>query len=216
MTTINQVQFPKVMIVGPSGFVADVNSSGELLTTGSGGGGGGTVSNVATSGIATGGPISTTGTINVTGSGSTTTAATAAVNLAAAPTGDVLTSDGSGNVQDSGVLLSTLALKQTQTVVGFSATPNFNASTSSNFKITLSGNVTSSTISGATAGQTIIIEIVEDSTGGRTFVWPTSFKNGMNLSAGAGQSIQANETNIQSFYYDGTNAYALTSGMTYP
>jgi hypothetical protein len=34
--TINQVQFPKVMICGPSGFVADVNSSGQLLTTGSG------------------------------------------------------------------------------------------------------------------------------------------------------------------------------------
>jgi hypothetical protein len=32
MTTINQVQFPKMYIEGPSGFIADVNSSGQLLT----------------------------------------------------------------------------------------------------------------------------------------------------------------------------------------
>ena len=32
--TINEVQFPKVMITGPSGFIADVDSTGHLLTTG--------------------------------------------------------------------------------------------------------------------------------------------------------------------------------------
>src|ERR1035437_7122333 len=32
--TINQVQFPKVMVVGPSGYIADVDSGGHLLTTG--------------------------------------------------------------------------------------------------------------------------------------------------------------------------------------
>jgi hypothetical protein len=34
--TISQVQFPKVFICGPSGYVADVDSGGHLLTTGSG------------------------------------------------------------------------------------------------------------------------------------------------------------------------------------
>ena len=34
--TINQVEFPKVFICGPSGYVADVDSGGHLLTTGAG------------------------------------------------------------------------------------------------------------------------------------------------------------------------------------
>jgi hypothetical protein len=75
------------------------------------GGGTGTVTSVGTSGIATGGPITSTGTINVLGSGNTLTSATAAANLGAAPSGDVLTADGAGNVQDSGILLSALALQ---------------------------------------------------------------------------------------------------------
>lgn len=32
MTTANQINFPKLYIEGPNGFVADVNSSGQLLT----------------------------------------------------------------------------------------------------------------------------------------------------------------------------------------
>ncbi len=40
MTTINQVQFPKVFICGPSGYVADVDSTGHLLTTGGSSSGG--------------------------------------------------------------------------------------------------------------------------------------------------------------------------------
>ena len=38
MTTINQVEFPKVFVCGPSGYVADVDSTGHLLTTGGSGG----------------------------------------------------------------------------------------------------------------------------------------------------------------------------------
>ena len=37
-TTINQVEFPKVFIAGPSGYIADVDSTGHLLTTGGSGG----------------------------------------------------------------------------------------------------------------------------------------------------------------------------------
>ena len=71
-------------------------------------GGSGTVTSVATAGIATGGPVTTTGTVTVAGSGNTTTAATAAANLAGAATGNVATTDGSGNVQSGGTLLSAL------------------------------------------------------------------------------------------------------------
>jgi hypothetical protein len=97
--------------------------------------------------------------------------------------------------------------------VSFSATPTFNAASFSNFKITLTGNVTSSTLSNAVAGQTLIFEIVQDGTGGHTFVWPTNVKNAMSIT---GQAGAANETSIQEFFYDGSNAYAISPGMVYP
>ena len=97
--------------------------------------------------------------------------------------------------------------------VAFSATPTFNAASFSNFKITLTGNVTSSTLSNAVAGQYIGFEIVQDGTGGHTFAWPTNVKNAMSIT---GQAGGANETSNQLFFYDGSNAYAVTPGMVFP
>jgi len=56
--------------------------------------------------------------ISVAGSGSSLVAATSATNVATAPSGDVITSDGSGNVQDSGVLLTGLLPKSGGTLTG--------------------------------------------------------------------------------------------------
>ena len=58
----------------------------------------------------------------------------------------------------------------TLTTVTFSATPTFDASTTSTFKLTLTGNVTSSTLSNAVAGEPINIEICQHGVGSRTFV----------------------------------------------
>jgi hypothetical protein len=52
--------------------------------------------------------------------------------------------------------------------VSFSATPAFPANTASVFDITLTGNVTSSTIPGAAANQFVIFRKEQDATGGRT------------------------------------------------
>jgi hypothetical protein len=60
------------------------------------------------------------------------------------------------------------------TTVTFSATPTFDASVSSAFKITLTANVTSSTLSNAVAGEPLAIEVCQDATGGRTFVPPAN------------------------------------------
>lgn len=106
-----------------------VGTSGQVLTsTGSGilwssSGGSGSITSISTSGIATGGPITSTGTISVAGSGNTTTAATAAANLAAAPSGTVVTIDGLGNVQSSARLISALALVNSPTFTGTPAAP---------------------------------------------------------------------------------------------
>src|SRR5271166_370505 len=87
------------------------------------------VTSIATSGLATGGPITTTGTINVSGSGSTTTAATATSGVHSAPSGDVITSDGLGNVSDSGTLLSSLAPKASPALTGVPTAPTAAAAT---------------------------------------------------------------------------------------
>jgi hypothetical protein len=91
--------------------------------------------------------------------------------------------------------------------VSYSATPSFDAGTASTFKITLSGNVTSSTLSNVVAGQALNFVICQDATGGRTFAWPSNVKGGVAVGQGAGKC------SAQSFVYDGSNAYATASGV---
>jgi hypothetical protein len=93
-------------------------------------------------------------------------------------------------------------------VVTFSATPMFDASLGNTQKITLTDNVTSSTLSNATAGETISFIICQDATGSRTFVWPTNVLGGMTIGA------TLSKCSAQNFIFDGTNAYALSAGVT--
>jgi hypothetical protein len=69
--------------------------------------------------------------------------------------------------------------------VPYSATPIFPAASYSNFALTLTGNVTSSTITGGTTGQVATADICQDATGGHTFVWPTNLLQPPPVSAGA-------------------------------
>ena len=86
------------------------------------------------------------------------------------------------------------------TTVAFSATPTFDASTAASFKLTLTGNVTSSTLSNAVAGEPISFEICQDATGGRTFVPPANVLNmGTIVST-------ASACSTQEFWFDGSNA----------
>lgn len=86
------------------------------------------------------------------------------------------------------------------TTVAFSATPSFDASTAASFKLTLTGNVTSSTLTNAVAGEPISFEICQDATGGRTFVPPANVLNmGTIVST-------ANACSTQEFWFDGSNA----------
>lgn len=64
-------------------------------------------------------------------------------------------------------------------VMTFSATPAFNVNSYTSFLMTLTGNVTSSTITGNSEvnGQEINIQVCQDGTGGRTFTWPSSLAN---------------------------------------
>lgn len=91
-------------------------------------------------------------------------------------------------------------------IVPFSATPSFIGSPNVDmrFQITLGGNVTSSTLSGLSAGAKITFQIIQDATGGRTFAWPSNVKNAQAVGS------SPNEIDIQEFFWDGTNARPTT------
>jgi hypothetical protein len=94
--------------------------------------------------------------------------------------------------------------------VAWSATPSFAATTFfSVFTITLFGNVSASTFTSAIPGL-VLFQITQDSVGNRTFVWPTQFNAPSNL------GIAPNTTTTQLFYYDGTNAWPIATGVSYP
>src|SRR5712664_2667718 len=111
------------------------------------------------------------------------------------------------------LLLPSLALSQNQfavrpkgmTTISFSATPTFDASQSNMFTITLTGNVTSSTLTGAEAGQWLEFLICQDAVGGRTFVWPTQVNGPVPISVGP------NVCTLEAFKFNGTTAYIPAS-----
>lgn len=96
-----------------------------------------------------------------------------------------------------------------QKVVSYSATPAFDLSLGWMQKITLTGDVTSSTVSNQSAGVPYTFEICQDATGGRAFVWPTSFHGSMTIGS------TASECSVQTFVYDsdGSKFVANTVGV---
>ena len=91
--------------------------------------------------------------------------------------------------------------------VAFSPTPTFDASLGNTQEITLRGSVTSSSLTNAVAGQTINFIICQDASGPWTFVWPRNVKGAMTIGAAPSRCSS------QAFVFDGTNAYALSSGI---
>ena len=97
----------------------------------------------------------------------------------------------------------------TRTVVSYSATPTFIRSSQIQiWEITLTGNVTSSTTSGVTAGDILVFEICEDSSGAHSFVWPTGF------STAAAISTTLSTCTSETFYWNGSSAVNITGGVS--
>ncbi len=90
--------------------------------------------------------------------------------------------------------------------VAFSSSPTFDAKLGNTQKITLTGNVTSSTLANATAGEQLHFVICQDGNGNRTFAWPANVKGGMTIGS------TASTCSAQTFIFDGTTAYALSAG----
>lgn len=92
-------------------------------------------------------------------------------------------------------------------IVPFSPTPVFNLASGTKFAITLTGNVSSSSVSGAEPGDVVYFCIHQDATGGRTFSWPSGVPGGTIDSA-------ANSTTMQAFFVDDNgNWQAFTPTM---
>jgi hypothetical protein len=94
--------------------------------------------------------------------------------------------------------------------VPFNVSPSFNAAAFlfPTFLMTLTANVTSSSVTGAAAGQIITFVITQDGTGGRTFAWPPNFKGASAIAP------DPSSVSVQSFVFDGTNFRATGAGST--
>lgn len=72
--------------------------------------------------------------------------------------------------------------------VAYATSIAFNAAQSSGFDLTLTGNVSASTLTGFTPGQLLVFWITQDATGNRTFVWPSALSNAQPICALAGST----------------------------
>ena len=100
------------------------------------------------------------------------------------------------------------SLNATAAVLGlatipFSATPTFDASAGNTMKIVLTGDVTSSALQAAQPGQSFILLVCQDSTGGHAFAPPA------NVNWNTIPTTDPNYCVAQSFIFDGTTAYNL-------
>jgi len=111
-------------------------------------------------------------------------------------------------INGANILVSTTTVATIHTV-SFSATPVFDCTLGDVQKITLTGNVTSSTAIHTTAGQFVTFVIIQDGTGSHSLVWPTNVLGGIAVNfAGPNQHC------LQTFLcLDGTNLYATGIGM---
>ncbi len=92
--------------------------------------------------------------------------------------------------------------------VAFTATPAFNAAAYNQFSMTLTGNVTSGTITNGYFGQVVSFSISQDATGSRTFAWPGNILSAPTISAAANST-----TNVLAVY-NGTNWYAVGANVS--
>ena len=88
--------------------------------------------------------------------------------------------------------------------IQFSATPVFDASQTPTMKLILTGDVSSSTLANASAGEPLFFIVCQDGSGGHNFVAPTNVQ-------WTKTSVQtANYCDVQAFIFDGTTAFNLS------
>lgn len=89
-------------------------------------------------------------------------------------------------------ILTTADQKSPLLTVSWSPTLVFDCSRANGFSVTLAGNVTSLTVSNASAGQLVTMSFIQNATGNFTVAWPSNVRN-------AGLTSGVSKTNIQAF-----------------
>lgn len=118
--------------------------------------------------------------------------------------------NGIPQLNGAGLIPSSLLSNQAIVPVTFSPTPVFNGALGGEFKLTLTGNVTSSTFANGTQGPALqIFRFVQDATGGRTFAWPANVRNGGDVNPGA------NSKSVQLFALDTDGSLDAVGNMMY-
>ena len=154
-----------------------------------------TINNPIITGSIAGSPITVSGTLAIT------------LSLANQNANTILAGPTSGGAGPVTARLMVPADLPPLLAVAFSATPTFNALVASTFTMTLTGNVTSSTVTNPTTGQKITFILTQDGTGGRTFAWPANF-HGTSLIG-----PEANSVSVQEFQYDGAAWRGVSPGQ---
>jgi hypothetical protein len=113
----------------------------------------------------------------------------------------------------SGLATTSFAVNQVVTTVAFSPTPTFTATGQYQlFKMTLTGNVTASSLSmtALSVPSIVTFELSQDVTGAHTFAWP------LNTSGAAPVNYAANSVTTQTIFWDGTTAYPVNNKLYLP
>lgn len=137
--------------------------------------------------------------------------------------GKFLTTDGSTASWATPVLLGsnvdfTNRYTEIMTTISATATTTINCSLGNNFAVSLGANITSLAFSNVpSSGQlyTCTLILTQDSTGGRTITWPTSFK--WQAATAPTLTAAANKSDIITIftYNNGANWFAFTAGQNF-
>jgi len=71
------------------------------------------------------------------------------------------------------------------------------------FQMTMTGNVSAPILSGIPTGAIVVLKLIEDAVGGRTFAYPSNIKGFQSL------TTDPNTVNVQAGIFDGTNLIAI-------
>ena len=93
-----------------------------------------------------------------------------------------------------------------ENIVSFSSTPVLSESTAINI-ITLTGDVSSSTVSSGQAGQSLTVSVCQDSLGNHAWVWPTNMRGTMSI------GLLPQTCSVQSFIYSANQGAWLATGF---
>lgn len=205
-------------------FAAGISLTGGLSITGNstivGTLGGLTGLTVASGGAAITGNSTVTGTLSVTGA---LTFGSISVPAASVTAGSL----GTGNFTVTGTLTATSSLtaasvtasagtiRGTRVTSSGTGSHDFDLSAGNHFRRTLSGNSTLR-LTSPQSNTGYMIEVVQDSTGGRTVTWSAGtgsivWANGITPTA----TTTANRKDIYVFWWDGTNFHGQVYGQNY-